>query len=66
MTNKTKLIILTVFFVIATLILTASVYAANEGVQILQKALKAVEVILLDHIIVTASDFYSFKDSGLI
>ena len=31
-------IILTVFFVIATLMLTASVYAANEGVQILQKA----------------------------
>ena len=36
---------------------------ATEAVQ---KALKAVEVILLDHIIVTASDFYSFKDSGLI
>ena len=36
---------------------------ATEAVQ---KALKAVEVILLDHIIVTASDFYSFKDNGLI
>ena len=36
---------------------------ATEAVQ---KALKAVEVVLLDHIIVTASDFYSFKDNGLI
>ncbi|MCR4662892.1 MAG: DNA repair protein RadC [Endomicrobiaceae bacterium] len=36
---------------------------ATEAVQ---KALKAVEVILLDHIIVTVSDFYSFKDNGLI
>jgi len=36
---------------------------ATEAVQ---KALKAVEIILLDHIIVTASDFYSFKDNGLI
>lgn len=32
----------------------------------IQKALKTVEVVLLDHIIVTASDFYSFKDNGLI
>lgn len=36
---------------------------ATEAVQ---KALKTVEVVLLDHIIVTASDFYSFKDNGLI
>lgn len=36
---------------------------ATEAVQ---KALKAVEVILLDHVIVTTSDFYSFKDNGLI
>ena len=36
---------------------------ATEAVQ---KALKAVEVVLLDHIIVTSSDFYSFKDNGLI
>lgn len=36
---------------------------ATEAVQ---KALKAVEVVLLDHIIVTASDYYSFKDNGLI
>ena len=36
---------------------------ATEAVQ---KALKAVEIILLDHIIVTNSDFYSFKDNGLI
>ena len=32
----------------------------------IQKALKTVDVILLDHIIVTNSDFYSFKDNGLI
>ena len=36
---------------------------ATEAVQ---KALKTIEVVLLDHIIVTASDFYSFKDNGLI
>lgn len=36
---------------------------ATEAVQ---KALKTVEVVLLDHIIVTSSDFYSFKDNGLI
>lgn len=36
---------------------------ATEAVQ---KALKAVEIVLLDHIIVTSSDFYSFKDNGLI
>ena len=32
----------------------------------IQKALKTVEVVLLDHIIVTNADFYSFKDNGLI
>ena len=36
---------------------------ATEAVQ---KALKTVEVVLLDHIIVTNADFYSFKDNGLI
>ncbi len=36
---------------------------ATEAVQ---KALKTIEVILLDHIIVTATDYYSFKDNGLI
>ena len=36
---------------------------ATEAVQ---KSLKVVEVFLLDHVIVTASDFYSFKDNGLI
>ncbi len=32
----------------------------------IQKALKTVEVVLLDHIIVTDDDYYSFKDNGLI
>lgn len=32
----------------------------------IQKALKTVDVMLLDHIIVTGSDYYSFKDNGLI
>lgn len=32
----------------------------------IQKALKTIEVILLDHIIVTNNDYYSFKDNGLI
>lgn len=36
---------------------------ATEAVH---KALKTVEVILLDHIIVTTSHYYSFKDNGLI
>lgn len=30
------------------------------------KALKTIEVVLLDHIIITATDYYSFKDNGLI
>ncbi len=34
--------------------------------QAIQNALKTVEVVLLDHIIVTNSDYYSFKDNGLI
>lgn len=34
--------------------------------QAIQKALKTIEVELLDHIIVTGSDYYSFKDNGLI
>lgn len=32
----------------------------------IQKALKTVDFVLLDHIIVTDSDYYSFKDNGLI
>ena len=32
----------------------------------IQKALKTVDVMLLDHIIVTNADYYSFKDNGLI
>lgn len=32
----------------------------------IQKALKTVEVVLLDHIIVAGSNYYSFKDNGLI
>ena len=36
---------------------------ATEAVK---KALKTIEVVLLDHIIVTATDYYSFKDNGLI
>lgn len=36
---------------------------ATEAVQ---KALKTIEVVLLDHIIVTTNDYYSFKDNGLI
>lgn len=32
----------------------------------IQKALKTIEVVLLDHIIVTTNDYYSFKDNGLI
>ncbi len=30
------------------------------------KALKTIDVILLDHIIVTSKNYYSFKDNGLI
>ncbi|MBQ4178113.1 MAG: DNA repair protein RadC, partial [Elusimicrobia bacterium] len=36
---------------------------ATEAVQ---KALKTIAVLLLDHIIVTDTDYYSFKDNGLI
>ncbi|WP_372518657.1 JAB domain-containing protein [Candidatus Ruminimicrobiellum ovillum] len=36
---------------------------ATEAVQ---KALKTIAVVLLDHIIVTDTDYYSFKDNGLI
>lgn len=32
----------------------------------IQKALKTISVLLLDHIIVTDTDYYSFKDNGLI
>ena len=32
----------------------------------IQKALKTVDILLLDHIIVTNADYYSFKDNGLI
>ena len=32
----------------------------------LQKALKTVEVVLLDHIIIANEDYYSFKDNNLI
>lgn len=32
----------------------------------IQKALKTVDIMLLDHIIVTNADYYSFKDNGLI
>lgn len=32
----------------------------------IQKALKTVEIVLLDHIIITDNNFYSFKDNNLI
>lgn len=32
----------------------------------IQKALKAVEIVLLDHIIITENNFYSFKNNNLI